>query len=69
MYDVILLLKHPPTAIESGVVEMTWVLEPLETYLPETCKDGNVLIALSLLAKCLALLMSRYQKRINYWTQ
>lgn len=39
VYDVILLLEHPPTAIESGVVEMTRILEPLEAHLPETCKN------------------------------
>jgi len=36
MYDVILLLEHPPTSIESGVVEMTRILESLETHLPKT---------------------------------
>jgi len=42
MYDVILLLEHPPTSIESGVVEMTRILESLETHLPETCKDSII---------------------------
>lgn len=39
VYDVILLLEHPPAAIESRVIEMTWILKSLETYLPETDLD------------------------------
>lgn len=39
VYDVILFLKHPPTSIESGIIEMTWILESLETHLPETNLD------------------------------
>jgi len=38
MYDVVLLFEYPPTAVESGVVEMTRILESLEAHLPETCK-------------------------------
>lgn len=38
MDDVVLLLEHPPAAVESGVVQMTRILEPLEAHLPQTWK-------------------------------
>lgn len=47
MYNVILFFKHPPTSIESGIIEMTRILESLETYLPETNLDELWIIQFS----------------------
>lgn len=38
VYDVIFLFEHPPASVESGVVEMTRILETVETHLPKTCE-------------------------------
>lgn len=59
MYDIVFFFEYPPTTIEPGVIQMMWVLETLETYLPQTCKDQTWLF------NWLSVLVSIFFKHTN----